>query len=111
MDEALCTEIKKWDAKKLQDALNSAMVPCGAVNSIREVFDDPHVKHRKIKTTLKHPLSETVSVAGSPIRLSKTPVTYRLAPPLLGEHTEEVLADDLGLETNEINRLRRAAVI
>ncbi len=111
MDEALCIQIKKWGAKELQDALNAANVPCGAVNSIRQVFDDPHVKHRQMKTTLKHPLSETVSVASNPIKLSKTPVTYRLAPPLLGQHTQEVLADDLGLTTNEIERLRMAAII
>ena len=111
MDAVLCTTIKQWDRKELQDALNGALVPCGAVNSISEVFDDPHIKHRGIKTTLRHPLSETVSLAGSPIRLSKTPVTYRRPPPLLGEHTEEVLSDDLGIEANEIARLRSEAVI
>ena len=111
MDERLCIEIKKWETKKLHDALNEANVPCGAVNSIHQVFDDPHIKHRQMKTTLKHSLSGTISVASNPIKLSKTPVTYRLAPPLLGEHTEEVLTNDLGLGNNEIARLRTAAVI
>ena len=104
-------KIKQWHTPDLQAALNEASVPCGAVNSIGEVFDDPQIKHRGIKTTLQHPLSETVSVAGNPIRLSKTPVSYRLPPPLLGEHTDEVLSDELGLDPVDIAHLRSEHVI
>ena len=111
MDATLCPTIKRWTAKDLQDALHAARVPCGAVNTIGEVFDDPHVKHRGIQTTLTHPLAETVTIAGSPIRMSRTPVTYRRPPPLLGEHTDEVLMDELGLDGNEIAELRSEAVI
>lgn len=111
MDKMLCSKIKQWHTPDLQAALNGASVPCGGVNSIGEVFDDPQIKHRGIKTTLQHPLSETVSVAGSPIRLSKTPVSYRLPPPLLGEHTDEVLSDELGLDPVDIAHLRSEHVI
>ncbi len=111
MDANLCPVIKKWKSRELQDALNVALVPCGAVNSVGEVFDDPHVKHRGIKTILTHPLSGTVSVAGSPIRLSKTPVTYRHPPPLLGEHTDEVLTEELGLQPGDIAKLRHQHIL
>lgn len=73
-------------------ALEQADVPCGPVNRLDEVFADPQVQARGIQVDLTHPLG-TVSTVASPVRLSATPVQYRMAPPLLGEHTEDVLRD------------------
>ncbi len=73
-------------------ALEQADVPCGPVNRLDQVFADPQVQARGIQVDLQHPLG-TVSTVASPVRLSATPVQYRMAPPLLGQHTEEVLRD------------------
>jgi crotonobetainyl-CoA:carnitine CoA-transferase CaiB-like acyl-CoA transferase len=73
-------------------ALEAAKVPCGAINDLAEVFADPQVKERGMTVEMPHPLSGTVPLVASPIKLSATPVQYRLAPPLLGQHTVEVLA-------------------
>ncbi|WP_269584147.1 CaiB/BaiF CoA transferase family protein [Roseibium sp. Sym1] len=77
--------------------LEAAGVPCGPVNDLGQVFDDPQVKSRGMRITLPHPLSGTVDLIGSPINLEKTPVSYRTAPPLLGADTANVLARHLGL--------------
>jgi crotonobetainyl-CoA:carnitine CoA-transferase CaiB-like acyl-CoA transferase len=74
-------------------------VPCGPVNSLEQVFNDPHVQHRGAEVTLPHPLagSGTVSVIANPLKLSETPVQYRYAPPIRNQHEQEVLRDWLGL--------------
>lgn len=77
-------------------ALEAAHVPCGAVNDIAQVFEDPQVRHRGMRIELDHPLSGTVPLTASPMRFSGTPVEYHRAPPLLGEHTREVLCGLLG---------------
>jgi len=79
-------------------ALEQADVPCGPVNRLDEVFADPQVQARGIHVNLPHPLG-TVATVASPVRLSATPVQYRMAPPLLGQHTEDVLRDWLHTET------------
>jgi crotonobetainyl-CoA:carnitine CoA-transferase CaiB-like acyl-CoA transferase len=73
-------------------ALEQADVPCGPVNRLDEVFADPQVQARGIQVDLPHPLG-TVATVASPVRLSATPVQYRRPPPLLGQHTQEVLHD------------------
>ena len=73
-------------------ALEQADVPCGPVNRLDEVFADPQVQARGIQVDLAHPLG-TVATVASPVRLSATPVQYRRPPPLLGQHTQEVLHD------------------
>lgn len=72
-------------------------VPCGPINNIAQVFDTPQVKAREIWKEIPHPLGGTAPTTASPMRFSDTPVQYRLAPPLLGQHTEEVLRE-LGIE-------------
>ncbi len=76
-------------------------VPSGPVNSLQQVFDDPHVKHRGAEVHLPHPLagSGEVSLIANPLKLSKTPVQYKNAPPLLNQHEQEVLRDWLGATT------------
>lgn len=78
------------------EALESRAVPCGPINRLDDVFADPQVVARGLRVDLPHPVSGTVPTVANPIRLSETPVSYRLAPPLLGQHTDEVLAQWLG---------------
>ena len=77
-------------------ALESRAVPCGPINRIDEVFADPQVVARGLRVELPHPVAGTVPGVANPIRMSATPVVYRSAPPVLGAHTGEVLADWLG---------------
>uniref|UniRef100_UPI0013CEB2EE CoA transferase n=1 Tax=Pseudomonas viridiflava TaxID=33069 RepID=UPI0013CEB2EE len=77
-------------------ALEVAGVPCGPINDVAQVFADPQVQFRGLKVELPHALGGSVPQVASPIRLSATPVEYRRAPPLLGEHTLEVLTGVLG---------------
>ncbi len=92
-------------------ALEEAGVPCGPINDIAQVFDDPQVRHRALQRRVEHPLGGATSITASPIRLSGTPLGEPTAPPLLGQHTREVLSELLGLPDGEIERLRRAGVV
>lgn len=92
-------------------ALELAGVPCGPINDVAQVFADPHVQARGLKVELPHALGGTVPQVASPIRLSETPVEYRRAPPLLGEHTLEVLTGVLGLSDEAVMALREAGVL
>ncbi|HJV68343.1 CaiB/BaiF CoA-transferase family protein [Ideonella sp.] len=77
-------------------ALEAEAVPCGPINRVDQVFADPQVQARGMKIELTHPAFGPVPLVANPIRLSATPIAYRQAPPALGEHTAEVLADWLG---------------
>jgi crotonobetainyl-CoA:carnitine CoA-transferase CaiB-like acyl-CoA transferase len=92
-------------------ALESAGVPCGPINDVSQVFEDPQVRARGLKVELPHALGGVVPQVASPIRLSGTPVEYRRAPPLLGEHTLEVLTSVLGLSDGAVMALREAGVL
>lgn len=92
-------------------ALELAGVPCGPINDVAQVFADPQVMARGLQLRLPHALAGEVPQVASPLRLSATPVEYRRPPPLLGEHTEQVLGDVLGLSVGEVARLRRAGVV
>jgi crotonobetainyl-CoA:carnitine CoA-transferase CaiB-like acyl-CoA transferase len=91
-------------------ALQAADVPCGPINDLRQVFEDPQVVHRGLRQEVDHPLAGRAALVASPIRLSATPLPVPTAPPTLGEHTDEVLAE-LGLAAAEVAALRAAAVI
>ena len=91
--------------------LEQVGVPCGPINDLAQVFSDPQVKARGLAIELPHALAGTVPQVASPIRLSKTPVEYRSAPPLLGEHTLEVLQGVLGLGAAHVAALKEAGVI
>ena len=92
-------------------ALEVAGVPCGPINDVAQVFADPQVQFRGLKVELPHALGGSVPQVASPIRLSATPVEYRRAPPLLGEHTLEVLTGVLGLSDTDVITLREAGVL
>lgn len=91
--------------------LEQAGVPCGPINDLAQVFADPQVQARGLRLDLPHPLAGSVPQVASPIRLSETPVEYRKAPPVLGEHSEAILQELLGLDFDKILSLRQAGVI
>jgi crotonobetainyl-CoA:carnitine CoA-transferase CaiB-like acyl-CoA transferase len=91
--------------------LEPAGVPCGPINDLAQVFADPQVRHRRMEVRAPHPAAGEVRMVANPMKLSRTPVTYESGPPLLGEHTEEVLGNVLGLGSAEIQRLREERVI
>ena len=92
-------------------ALESRGVPCGPINTIDQVFADPHVAARGMRFDLAHPTAGSVPQVGSPFRFSKTPVSYDRAPPLLGQHTDEVLRARLGFDDRRIGDLAARGVI
>jgi crotonobetainyl-CoA:carnitine CoA-transferase CaiB-like acyl-CoA transferase len=93
------------------ETLTGQGVPCGPLNSIPQVFDDPHVAARGARVEVPHPRAGSVSMLANPARLSATPASYDRAPPRLGEHTDEVLSEVLGLSGAEIAALREAEVV
>ena len=92
-------------------ALERAGIPCGPINRLDQVFADPHVQARAMKIDLPHPLPGTVPQVRAPLRLSGTPLTYALPPPLLGEHTASVLRERLGLDDATLRDLAARGVI
>jgi crotonobetainyl-CoA:carnitine CoA-transferase CaiB-like acyl-CoA transferase len=92
-------------------ALEDAGVPCGPINRLDEVFADPQVRARELRIDLPHPVAGTVPGVANPIRMSASPVAYDRAPPVLGEHTAEVLGQWLGLDAAAIAALRSGTVI
>jgi crotonobetainyl-CoA:carnitine CoA-transferase CaiB-like acyl-CoA transferase len=91
--------------------LEAAGVPNGPINNIAQVFADPQVKARGVQIELEHASGARLPLVASPMRFSETQIDYRLAPPLLGQHTEEVLSGLLGKSDAEIAQLRSAGVI
>src|SRR5216683_333765 len=79
--------------------LEAANVPCGPINNYKEVFEDPQVRHRGLRVEIPHPAGVSCPTIASPMRFSGTPVEYKLPPPLLGEHTREVLGELLGMRS------------
>ena len=92
-------------------ALEAAKVPCGAINNLAEVFADPQVQARGMVTEWDHPLAPRLRLVSSPIKLGGTPVRSELPPPLLGQHTREVLRDLLQREPERIEALQQRKVI
>ena len=96
------------------DELEKMKIGCGPINSLEQTFTDPHVLEREMITKIPHPLIKEdggAKLIASPLRLSETPVAYRHHPPLLGEHTNEVLTEKLGLNDEELDKLRKNGVI
>ncbi|MDP7170062.1 MAG: CaiB/BaiF CoA-transferase family protein [SAR324 cluster bacterium] len=95
------------------EGLEKLQVPCGPVNTIKDVFDDPQIQHREMEISMPHPLSGKgqVSLIGSPVKMSETPVSYRNAPPTLGQHTDEILEEVLGMDEDERRVLANNGVV
>ena len=91
--------------------LESVGVPCGPINNLQEVFENEQVIARGIQLNVPHPTAGSMKLVASPMRLSKTPVTMRMPPPLLGEHTEEILSATLHYTYEQIAQLRSKGII
>lgn len=107
-DELLpvCESVLKTKTKyEWKEQFDANGIPCGPINTIAEMFADPQVQARDMVVEMNHPLIEQLKLTGSPLKLSKTPVTMRKHPPLHGEHTNSVL-QQLGYSEEEINHLK-----
>ncbi|HEV8094640.1 MAG TPA: CaiB/BaiF CoA-transferase family protein [Burkholderiales bacterium] len=93
------------------EVLEAATVPCGPINNMKEVFEDLQVRHRALRVDIPHPLGGTAPVVANPMRFSGTPVEYRLAPPLLGQHNNEIYRGLLGKSEAEIAQLKSAGIL
>ena len=99
-----------WWVDRLEELKNG----CGPINTLKQVFADPHVQARGVVVEMPHaslPQGGTVKVIANPVRLSETPADYRLPPPVLGQHTDEVLKQALGLDDARLAELRGKGVI
>ena len=93
------------------EKLTATDVPNGPINNYKQVFEHPQVVHRKLKVDLPHNRGGTTSTVASPLRLSETPGEYRRAPPVLGQHTREILAQVLGKNEAEIEKLAQDGIV
>jgi CoA:oxalate CoA-transferase len=93
------------------DVLVSAAIPCGPVNDMQHLFADPQVQHRGMIAEVPHLTIGTLRLTGIPIKYSETPGEIRLPPPLLGEHTDEILTTTLDYSSDKIEELKRQGAI
>ncbi len=112
-DEILPDITRQKTTQTWIDGLADLHVPAGPVNNLDQVFANPQVKARNMAVEMDYPPSASgkLNVVGNPIKFSRTPVEYRLAPPKVGEHSREVLQEQLGLSSEEIAALRDKGVI
>jgi crotonobetainyl-CoA:carnitine CoA-transferase CaiB-like acyl-CoA transferase len=103
--------MKRRSSRDWIGSFEAANVPCGPINNYKEVFEDPQVRHRGLKVEMPHPLSGSMAGVASPMRFSGTPVEYAVPPPLLGQHTREVLSGVLGMSGGELDRLAARKII
>ncbi|MCB1758803.1 MAG: CoA transferase [Gammaproteobacteria bacterium] len=101
----------RHDSDHWISSLEAVAVPCGPVNDIAQVFDNPQVQARGMRIEREHPTAGRVALVGSPIRLSESTVEPGAAPPLLGQHTAEVLTELLGLDAGTQRRLRDQGIL
>lgn len=111
VDDMVQEEIGRRSRAEWISALDAAGIPAGPINDVAEALASPQTREREMVVEVQHPSLGTVSMLGLPIRLEGTPTTVRRHPPLLGEHTGEVLTGLLGLEEVEVDRLREAGIV
>ena len=107
----LCEMVAKKSRAQWITLLEAAGVPCGPINNLDEVFDNPQVVARGLRIDLPHPSGATARLVGSPMRMSATPPSYPCAPPTLGQQTTQILRDMLGYSDAQINKLRDQKII
>jgi crotonobetainyl-CoA:carnitine CoA-transferase CaiB-like acyl-CoA transferase len=100
----------KKTSKEWLDLLSQHGIPCGPINNMKQLFDDPQVKEREMIVDVDHPTAGSIPLVGSPLKLSRTPIEMRRHPPLTGEHNNEVLLE-LGYTAEEIVELESKRVI
>jgi benzylsuccinate CoA-transferase BbsF subunit len=111
LDSLVAARTRTWDARELMTKLQTRGVPCGVVQNVRDLIeDDAQLAHRQHWIKLEHQEMGATLYNAPPIRLSRTPVSLSQAAPLLGEHTEEVCLDLLGMTRERFDALRAAGV-
>jgi len=108
---ALEKEFKKRTRDEWLERLRATGFPCAPVYTIDEIFSDPHVLHRGMLAEMEHPEAGTIKQIGTTLKLSETPCVLSLPPPMLGEHTEEILRSIAGYSDEEIEELRQTGAI
>jgi crotonobetainyl-CoA:carnitine CoA-transferase CaiB-like acyl-CoA transferase len=103
-------EFARADRAHWVPKLEAAGVPCGPINNVAEVFADEQIQHRQMQIKLPHPTAGDVALLGSPMRFSAAPITHERHPPLLGEHSNEILIE-LGHDAASIERLRKLGIV
>lgn len=98
-------------AEEWLQGLEDLKIPAGPINSFDKVFSDPQVVARKMAVEVPHPTAESVRMVTSPMKFSDTPCEITRHPPLMGEHTDEILKDDLGFQADQISTLREKGVV
>lgn len=102
---------RKRTKEQWLELLEAAGIPNGPINDLAQVYKEPQVEARGVRIELEHAAGGKLPLVASPMRFSGTPLEYRLAPPALGQHTDEILSGLLGKDAAEIERLRAAGVI
>lgn len=110
LDGMIADVLRRESAQSWIARLQAAGIPCGRINSVSQALADPHTAAREMVRTMEHPTAGTVRTLGIPFRFSATPASIRRPPPLLSQHTDEVLAE-LGYTAQEIARLRAERVV
>jgi crotonobetainyl-CoA:carnitine CoA-transferase CaiB-like acyl-CoA transferase len=93
------------------EILEKVNVPCGPINRLNEVYADPQIQHRGLRIEVPHPRAGKVPLTANPIKFSRTPITYDRAPPLVGEHADEVLQGILGMSAAQVAALRNRKIV
>jgi formyl-CoA transferase len=107
----LADMVKTRTRQQWIDALEAAGVPCGPINNLDDVFENPQVTARGMRVDLPHPAGGKVKLVGSPMKLSATPPQYEMPPPMLGQHTDEVLRELLDHSDKQLAELRSKGVV
>jgi len=111
LDEAIEETFLKWKRDDALAVLEKAVVPCGPIYALDEIYENPQIKHRELVQHTTRADGTKLDVAGYPVKLSKTPATARRAPPSHGADTDEVLRDELGYSSEQISALKGGAVV
>jgi succinate--hydroxymethylglutarate CoA-transferase len=111
LDDLIAQALKGGKTAGWNEKLRAVGVPCGPINSVADALDNPHTAAREMVRTVKHPKAGDLKMLGIPFRMSSTPPSIRRAPPLLGEHTDEILTGELGLSAERIAQLRAEKIV
>ncbi len=103
--------LRKRTVAEWMNGLVGANVPASPINHLDQVFHDPQVQAREMQLSMKHATNQAIDLIASPLNLPASPVSYRFAPPVLGQHTQDVLKELLGLDADACAQLKNKGVI
>src|SRR5699024_1881302 len=111
LDVALNETMQTRESEGWFEILEKNDIPCGPINTYEQVFENEQVKHRNLRVDYEREDGARISAAASPLRLGATPPSYDMPPPIVGQHTDEILTSVLGLDKQVLSRLRETSVI